>query len=112
MNFLMIYWAFYRSTVTVNFAVSFTVSFVTLMLGFIPGCFTVFAVSLITAGLFLAFMYKEVVCPQEYYFYYNRGISKIKLILFCFFVNALPSALILIIVASVDFMALLNFLFT
>jgi hypothetical protein len=86
----MIYWFFYRSTLTVNLIVS-------LMIGFIAGI-TVFAVSLITVGLFLAFLYKEVACPHEYCFYYNRGISKIKLVFFCLLVNTVPASLILIIV--------------
>ena len=85
------YWFFYKSTVTINLVVS-------LMVGLVSGIsITVFAVSFVTAGLFFALLYKEVVCSQEYYYYYNRGISKIKLIIFCVFVNILASALILII---------------
>jgi hypothetical protein len=98
MNFLMIYWAFYKSTVTVNLAVSFAISCILFLQGAIWNGIATFAVSLITVGLFLAFLYKEAVCPQEYYFYYNRGISKIKLIIFCFCVNVPPSAVILTIV--------------
>jgi Zn-dependent protease len=84
------YWAFYKSTVTINLVVS-------LMVGLVTVSITVFAIGLVTFGLFFAFLYKEVVRPQEYYFYFNRGISKIKLIIFCILVNILPSALILII---------------
>lgn len=87
---LLIYWTFYKSTVTINLAVS-------LIICIIARSVTVFAVGLVTFGLFFAFLYKEVVRPHEYYFYYNQGISKIKLIIFCLFVNILPSALILII---------------
>ena len=85
-----IYWAFYKSTVTINLVVS-------LMFGIVSRSIIVFAISLVSIGLFFAFLYKEVVRPQEYYFYYNRGISQIKLIIFCMLVNILPSALILII---------------
>ena len=84
------YWAFYKSTVTINLVVS-------LAIGLVSTSIIVFAVSLVTIGLFFAFLYKEIVCPQEYYFYYNQGISKIKLILFCLLVNIFPSTLILII---------------
>jgi len=84
------YWAFYKSTVTINLVVS-------LMFGIVSRSIIVFAISLVSIGLFFAFLYKEVVRPQEYYFYYNRGISQIKLIIFCMLVNILPSALILII---------------
>ena len=88
---LSIYWAFYKSTITVNLVVS-------LSIGVVSRSITVFAISLVSIGLFFAFLYKEAVCPQEYYFYYNRKISKIKLIIFCFLVSILPSSLILIIV--------------
>ena len=90
-NLYKIYWAFYKSTVIINLVVSvsaFTIS----------RSITVFAISLVTIGLLFAFLYKEMVRPQEYYFYYNQGISKIRLIIFCIFVNMLPSAFILIIV--------------
>ena len=75
-QFFLIYWAFYKSTITINLVVS-------LMVGLVSTSITIFAVSLVTFGLFFAFLYKEVVRPYEYYFYYNRGISKIKLIVFC-----------------------------
>ena len=84
------YWAFYKSTVTINLVVS-------LAIGLVSTSIIVFAVNLVTIGLFFTFLYKEIVCPQEYYFYYNQGISKIKLILFCLLVNIFPSTLILII---------------
>ena len=84
------YWAFYKSTVTINLVVS-------ILIGFVFKSITVFALCLVTSGLFFAFIYKEITFPQEYYFYYNRGISKIKLIIFCILVNILPSAIILII---------------
>jgi len=84
-----LYWAFYKSTITINLVVS-------LMLFLVTGVsITVFAVSLVTAGLFFAFLYKEIWRPREYYFYYNWGISKVKLMLFCVLVNILPAALIL-----------------
>ena len=89
-HFFLIYWAFYKSTIFINFVVS-------LMVGLVTMSITIFAISLATIGLIFALLYKEVMCPYEYYFYYNRGISKIRLIVFCLFVNSLPSTLILII---------------
>ena len=91
------YWFFYKSTFTVNLVVSFLIGLISLMISPVSVCINVFAISLVSSGLFFAFLYKEIVCPHEYYFYYNRGISKLKLILFCVLVNALPTTLILII---------------
>ena len=91
------YWAFYKSTVTINLVVSLMVSLVVLMISPVLASITVFAIGYVTFGLFFSFLYKEVVRPKEYYFYYNRGISKIKLIVFCILVNCLLSTLILII---------------
>jgi len=91
------YWFFYKSTLTVNLVVSFLIGLISLMISPVSVCINVFAISLVSSGLFFAFLYKEIVCPHEYYFYYNRGISKLKLILFCVLVNALPTTLILII---------------
>ena len=95
---LTIYWTFYKSTLTVNLVVSLTLFLVSLGISVISVCIIVFAISLVSCGLFFAFLYKEVACPDEYYFYYNWGISKIKLIIFCLLVNMLPSSLILILV--------------
>jgi len=94
---LKIYWAFYKSTLTVNLVVSLTIGLISSGYGFAIGI-TVFAISLVSIGLFFAFLYKEVAFPQEYYFYYNLGISKIRLMIFCFLVSILLSAFILIIV--------------
>ena len=99
-HFLMLYWAFYKSTVTLNICVSFAVAF----LGMIyDGNFLVlFAGSFLTVGLLAVFLYKEIACPLEYYFYYNRGITKTKLIIFCLLVNILPATLILTITLYVS----------
>ena len=86
-----LYWVFYKSTITINLVVSLMIFIVS------SGSITIFAISIVFFGLFFAFLYKEIARPHEYYFYYNQGISKIKLIIFCVLVNVLPSALILII---------------
>ena len=92
----MLYWAFYKSTLTLNIIVSFVIALVVMVYG--GNFFIVFAVSFMSSGLFAALFYKEINCPMEYYFYYNRSISKIKLVVFCLLANILPSALILTIV--------------
>jgi len=86
-----LYWAFYKSTLNINLVVSLLVFLVS------SGSITFFAISFVFFGLFFALLYKEIARPREYYFYYNWGITKIKLMIFCVFVNILPSALILII---------------
>ena len=90
------YWTFYRSTVTLNICVSFVVAFLTRgdLFFYFPVCFA-------TIGLLAVFLYKEIARPLEYYFYYNRSISKIKLMLFCFIVNILLAVLILTIIIYV-----------
>ena len=88
----MLYWAFYKSTLTLNIIVSFVIALVAMVYG--GNFFIVFAVSFMSSGLFAVLFYKEIDCSLEYYFYYNQNISKIKLIVFCFLVNILPSALI------------------
>ena len=91
----MIYWFFYKSTLTVNLTVSFAIGFLGIIWG---GTFMAFPVSFTTVGLFFALLYKETVCPNEYYFYYNRGISKIKLISICLLVNIVVSAPLILII--------------
>ena len=81
------YWAFYKSTIAVNLCVSLAIFAIT-------GNIYIFAASIVFFGPSFAFLYKEVVKPLEYYFYYNRGISKTKLILFCLTVNVLPATII------------------
>jgi len=95
-EYFLLYWAFYKSTVILNMSVSLAIAFLAMAYG--GNFFNVFAGSFMSLGLLAAFLYKEIDCPLEYYFYYNQSISKIKLIVFCFLVNILPSALILMIV--------------
>ena len=84
------YWAFYKSTIAVNLCVSLAIFAITQNI-------YIFAASIVLFGPLCAFLYKEVVKPLEYYFYYNRGISKTKLIIFCLIVNILPSTMISLI---------------
>ena len=92
---LRLYWAFFKSTLIVNLAVSFTVTLVTLVAG---GSIKIFAVCLMTGGPLFSFFYKEVWHPNEYYFYHNRGISKIQLMAFNLAVCILLGTFILILI--------------
>jgi len=88
---LRLYLAFYKSTVILNLCVSLAIAFIT------GQFFVFFAISFATFGLLAVFLFQEIVRPLEYYFYYNRGISKIKLIIFCLLVNLLLGTLFLTI---------------
>jgi hypothetical protein len=104
-----LYWAFYKSTITLNYGISFMFALVAPAMagGFLPGEVSAetypeavcryFAYSIVFLGPEVAIIYKNMVRPSEYYFYYNQGISLIKLIYCCLVVNipAATSALIL-----------------
>jgi hypothetical protein len=59
---------------------------------FIFGCLlgvTGFIVTFCTFGLLISIFFFELYYKPRYYFYYNRGFSKLKLISFCFVINSL-----------------------
>ena len=86
------YWTFYRSTIILNSLVSFLIALITgEMLLFFPICYA-------TIGLLAVFLYKEIARPNNYYFYYNQGISKVKLMMFCFLVNIV---VLLVLIAGI-----------
>lgn len=89
---IAIYFNFYKTTLLINGAVSFAVS----MFFF---SFLHFAFALISVGFLMALFYKELTKQQEYYFYYNAGISKINLILVSFVFN-LALAILLIFISA------------
>ena len=89
------YWSFYRSTIILSLGVSLAVAILALLM-LSGNVFVIFAGCFVTVGPLSSFLYKEITCPLEYYFYYNRGISKIKLLLFCLLVNIPLSSLVLI----------------
>ena len=99
---LKLYRAFYKSTVIVNIAVSFALaSLVSVFSGDVFAFCIYFPVSFATIGLLFVFLYKEIAFPAEYYFYFNRGITKIKLFIFCFLVNIPLATLVLTILYHV-----------
>ena len=89
-----IYFAFYTSTIIVCSVVSCMVALVSLIVR-VP-FFVTFSISIATVGLFFSLLYKEISCPEQYYFYYNKGISKMKLYAFCELINVLIGTLILV----------------
>ena len=93
-----IFFAFYTSTVIVCYVVSCMVAFVALLVR-VP-FFVTFSISIVTVGLLMSLLYKEISCPEQYYFYYNRGISKMRLYAFCGIINMVIGTLILILHAQ------------
>jgi len=69
---------FFKSTLAVNFVVSFFI--------FLFGGLIAFNYSVLTFGFGLSFLFKEVNAKNEYVFYFNNKISKTQLWLFswCF----------------------------
>ena len=93
-----IFIAFYTSTVHVCFAVSCVVALFSLIVR--ASFFVTFSISIATVGLFMSLLYKEISHPEQYYFYYNRGISKMRLYAFCGIINVVIGTLILIFYAQ------------
>ena len=104
-----LYWTFYKSTIALNFGFSFMFALIaptisgiylptTVLAYHFPAAFCqVFAISVLTAGPLVTFIYKELARPLEYYYYYNQGISKTGLIICCILANIPAAALALII---------------
>ncbi|PJJ10409.1 hypothetical protein CLU83_3823 [Flavobacterium sp. 1] len=65
---------FFKSTLAVNFAVSFFV--------FLFGGSIAFNYSVLSFGFVLSLLFKEVNAKKEYVFYFNNQISRIQLWLF------------------------------
>ena len=97
MNGLKLYAHFYRSTLLINWSTSI---FFSLILYPFTKTAIIYNFSLfsMTLGFIVAILVKEssFLNKDEYYFYYNFGISKIKLIILSSFMNILFSSIIII----------------
>ena len=85
-----LYWEFYKSTFIINFGSSVIAS-----LFVFPDTFKIFPLAIMTVGPLLAFFYKEITRKNEYFFYYNQGLSKFRLIASCMLVNILIGGILL-----------------
>ncbi|NOU47073.1 MAG: hypothetical protein HOO86_08430 [Bacteroidales bacterium] len=88
MDTIKLYWEFHKSTLIINWLFSMAIS----LLGF-P--FVIFPIVTMTGGPFLSLFYKEIAHKNEYYFYYNRGISKLNLIIVSMIANILTGIILL-----------------
>lgn len=112
---IVLYWAFYKSTLVINllfpliFALSLPVAFPDIIPEEIRGetsvmtFWNILSVCIITIGPLLSFVYKKWARSGEYYFYYNCGISKYRLMAFTLTVNALLGIFILMIKSYVAY---------
>lgn len=89
---------FYRSTLALNWGFSLACA----IIGFVQFP-KVLPVSLMTSGSLLSFYYKSLSHKGDYFFYYNRGISKNRLLLFTILMNALVGAILYILLNHVAY---------
>ena len=90
MNKLKAYWIFHKSTVILNLVSSAALSLITL-----PVFLVVFPILIMTSGTLISLFYKEITHKNEYYFYYNLGISKPTLLVMNEFFNILTGLILL-----------------
>ncbi len=84
--------AFYKSTLTLS--ICFSVVFAIIAW---PAFMRFFGVAFMSGGTVISLMYKEISQQKEYYFYYNRGISKIMLLISCAALNVLFGTIIFLL---------------
>ena len=84
---------FYKSTLTVNI----TSSVLLCIVGY-PDILLAFGICFLSGGSILSLLFLEISKQNEYYFYYNKGLSKWTLLLSCFIINLFIG--IMLIVAS------------
>lgn len=81
---LKLYWEFYKSTLALALSSAVLYAFIiseglkSLPIARLP-FYVVFLLCFMFGGVFAVFLYKEFTLKGEYYFYHNRGISKLSL---------------------------------
>jgi hypothetical protein len=98
-----LYFEFYKSTLILNLASSILLSFMiyaTLtsmpMVVKVPPPFAVIYIRCcMFGGPLVCFYQKEITRKNEYYFYFNKGISKINLLIVTLLINILIGVLVL-----------------
>ncbi|HAQ66086.1 MAG TPA: hypothetical protein DCR43_09590 [Bacteroidales bacterium] len=91
MNQLLFYWTFHKSTLTLNWIFSVAIAMVMLSPWMIP-------LASMTGGPLISLLYKEVARKNDYYFYFNRGLSKRALIVVSLLFNVATGILLLILI--------------
>lgn len=93
---LKLLFIFYRSTLALNWSSSLAFAFV-----LFPKFSIILPVMLMTGGSLLSIWYKDLSRKNDYYFYYNRGLSKAQLMLFSVLMNLLSGGLLYILLNHV-----------
>jgi hypothetical protein len=66
--------------------------------------FTIFPITLMTGGPIISLFYKDIFRNNDYYFFYNRGITKIHLLGVTFIFHVIFGILVLFIIKWVLFL--------
>ena len=80
-NKLVLLVVFYKSTLILSIASSTLLA----CLNFfnVPAMLMAFGLCFLSGGTVISLLHKEMAKKDEYYFYYNKGLSKLTLILSC-----------------------------
>lgn len=89
---------FYRSTLALNWGFSLACSIVVFIQ--LP---KVLPISLMTSGSLLSFYYKSLSRKGDYFFFYNRGISKTQLLTFTLMMNVVVGAILYFLLNHVSY---------
>jgi len=74
-NRVQLFWEFHKSTLLINWGFSIAFAMVNVSIYFI-----LLPIFTMTGGPILSLFFKELSRKNEYYYYYNRNISKLSLI--------------------------------
>ncbi len=86
---------FYKSTLPIS--ISFSALCAALNMFDILSVLFAFGVCFLSGGTILSLLYKEISKQKEYYFFYNKGLSKIQLMVTCVVGNFIVGASLVII---------------
>lgn len=84
------YLEFYKSHLILNWAISIAFAFL-----LTPSFLTGLPIMLMTAGPITCIFFQEFSRKKEYFFYYNRGITKLELLLSFLILNIITGAILL-----------------
>ena len=80
-----LYWQFYKSTLILNLASSVLLAIIVKLAAMADTPLSIIYINCcMFVGPFICFYYNELSNKNEYYFYYNKGISKLSLYIITF----------------------------
>lgn len=94
-NKLVLLVTFYKSTLLLSIICSATLAI--LKIFNVPDMMLMFGACFLSGGTVITLLHKEGYKQHEYYFYYNRGIGKLPLIIACIIGNLLIGILFITI---------------